>query len=311
VLILDTAGRLHIDDELMGELKRIDKKCSPDQVYLVTDAMTGQDAVNSAKAFNEALELDGAIMTKLDGDARGGAALSVKFVTGVPIKFIGTGEHLDALEEFHPDRMAGRILGEGDIATLAQQAQEKLDQDEMVRQQELLEKGEFTLDDFKKQLQQITKLGPMKKVMGMLPGMGHLTDAMDGVDAEEGMKRMFGIIDSMTAKERRDPKKTIDTSRRRRIAAGSGVEPKEVSDLVKQFDAMASVMKDMAGMGMRERMQKVQELQQGGAFGPDGGLKKVKGGTGKRLSAKEKAKRKKEKEREQRRKRREQRGIKA
>ncbi|MCG8587451.1 MAG: signal recognition particle protein [Pirellulales bacterium] len=310
VLILDTAGRLHIDDELMSELKNIDRKCNPDQVYLVTDAMTGQDAVNSAKAFNEALELDGAIMTKLDGDARGGAALSVKFVTGVPIKFIGTGEHLDALEEFHPERMAGRILGEGDIVTLAQQAQQKLDQDEMVRQQELLEKGQFTLDDFKKQLQQITKLGPMQKVMGMLPGMGQLKEAMDGVDAEQDMKRMFGIIDSMTAKERRDPKKIIDTSRRRRIAAGAGVEPKEVSDLVKQFDAMASVMKEMAGMGMRERMRKVQELQQGGAFSPDGGLKKVKSGTGKRLTAKEKAKRKKEKEREQRRKRRQQRGIK-
>ena len=186
VVILDTAGRLHIDDELMEQLERIDRQVAPQQVYLVVDGMTGQDAVNSAKAFNEKLELDGVIMTKLDGDARGGAALSVKQVTGVPIKFIGTGEHLDALEEFHPDRMAGRILGQGDILTLVEKAQQEFDQDEMLRQEERLEKGEFTLDDFRKQLSQIGKLGPLQKVMGMIPGMGSLTEMMGDVDPEAG-----------------------------------------------------------------------------------------------------------------------------
>ena len=172
VVILDTAGRLHIDDELMAQLERIDRQVAPQQVYLVVDSMTGQDAVNSAKVFNEKLELDGVIMTKLDGDARGGAALSVKHVTGVPIKFIGTGEHLDALEEFHPDRMAGRILGQGDLLTLVEKAQQEFDQEEMRLQEERLRKGEFTLDDFRKQLSQIGQLGPLQKVMGLIPGMG-------------------------------------------------------------------------------------------------------------------------------------------
>ena len=175
----------------------------PQQVYLVVDGMTGQDAVNSAKVFNEKLELDGVIMTKLDGDARGGAALSVKQVTGVPIKFIGTGEHLDALEEFHPDRMAGRILGQGDLLSLVEKAQQEFDQDEMLRQEERLKKGEFTLDDFRKQLSQIGKLGPLQKVMGMIPGMGALSEMMGDVDPEKDMKRLFGIIDSMTPAERR------------------------------------------------------------------------------------------------------------
>ena len=171
VVILDTAGRLHIDDELMGQLERIDRQIGPQQVYLVVDSMTGQDAVNSAKVFNEKLELDGVILTKLDGDARGGAALSVKQVTGVPIKFIGTGEHLDALEEFHPDRMAGRILGQGDLLSLVEKAQQEFDQEEMRLQEERLSKGQFTLDDFRKQLSQIGKLGPLQKVMGLIPGM--------------------------------------------------------------------------------------------------------------------------------------------
>src|SRR6185369_15742362 len=212
-----------IDDELMAQLKRIDKRVEPDQVYLVVDGMTGQDAVNSAKAFNEALELDGLVMTKLDGDARGGAALSVKAITGVPIKFMGTGEHLDALEEFHPDRMAGRILGMGDVLTLVEQAHQKIDQDEMRLQEERLKKGEFTLDDFRRMLAQTRKMGPLQKVMSMLPGMGQMKDLMDGVDAEGDMDRLFGIIDSMTPDERRNPNRTIDQSRRRRIAAGAGV----------------------------------------------------------------------------------------
>ncbi|OHB67183.1 MAG: signal recognition particle protein, partial [Planctomycetes bacterium RBG_13_63_9] len=214
VLILDTAGRLHVDEELMKELSKIDDRVHPDQVYLVVDAMTGQDAVHSAKAFNEALELDGVIMTKLDGDARGGAALSVKAVTGVPIKFVGTGEHLDALEEFHPDRMAGLILGMGDVVSLVEQAQEKFDQEEMAQQEARLRKGEFTLDDFKKMLGQTKKLGPLNKVMGMIPGMSAMSDMIGDVDAEKDMRRLVGVIDSMTPDERRNPSRVIDQSRR-------------------------------------------------------------------------------------------------
>jgi signal recognition particle subunit SRP54 len=304
-VILDTAGRLHIDDELMGQLERIDRQCSPQQVYLVVDSMTGQDAVNSAKVFNDALELDGVILTKLDGDARGGAALSVKQVTGVPIKFIGTGEHLDALEEFHPDRMAGRILGQGDLLSLVEKAQQEFDQDEMRLQEERLRKGEFTLEDFRKQLSQMTRLGPLQKVMGMIPGMGALSEMMGDADPEEDMKRLFGIIDSMTPAERRTPK-LIDQNRRRRIAAGAGVEPHEVNELVKQFDVMAQMMTSMAGKGMRERMQMVRQLQSGMANGA-GGLGKQKGSTGKRLSNEEKAKLKKQREKELRKRKREQR----
>ena len=307
VVILDTAGRLHVDEELMTQLEQIDRKCNPQQVYLVVDGMTGQDAVNSAKAFNDSLELDGVIMTKLDGDARGGAALSVKQVTGVPIKFVGTGEHLDALEEFHPDRMAGRILGQGDILSLVEKAQREFDEEEMLAQEERMRKGEFTLEDFKKQLRQIKKLGPMQKVMGMIPGMSSMADALGDVDPEEDMKRLFGIIDSMTPDERRNPTKVIDQSRRRRIAAGSGVEPHEVNDLVKQFDAMAQMMTAMAGKGTRERMKMVREMQSQ-MSDPNGQLTKKKQSTGKRLSPKEKAKLKKERERAMRKKKREKRG---
>ncbi|MGD9646751.1 MAG: signal recognition particle protein [Pirellulales bacterium] len=310
VVILDTAGRLHVDQELMDELSRIDRKIEPDQVYLVVDAMTGQDAVRSAKAFNEALELDGLVMTKLDGDARGGAALSVKSITGVPIKYMGVGEHLDALEEFHPDRMAGRILGMGDVLTLVEQAQQKLDQDEVAAAEARLRKGEFTLDDFRRMLAQARKLGPLGKIMNMIPGMGGLTKQLDeeGVDHEQDMKRIFGIIDSMTQQERRHPSRLIDQSRRRRIAAGAGVEPHEVNELVKSFDAMSGMMKDMAGMGMRDRMRKINELQQGGFLDPGARLSKTKVGTGKRLTSAEKAKLRKQREKELRKRKREERG---
>ncbi|MBN1909724.1 MAG: signal recognition particle protein [Pirellulales bacterium] len=304
VIILDTAGRLHIDAELMAQLERIDKRCNPEQIYLVVDAMTGQDAVNSAKAFNEALELDGVIMTKLDGDARGGAALSVKAVADVPIKFIGTGEHMDALEEFHPERMAGRILGMGDVVSLVEQAQQKLDQDEMAKQEAKLRKGEFTLDDFKKMLGQTKKLGPLNKVMGMIPGMGNMADALGDVDAEKDMKRLVGVIDSMTPEERRNPTKTIDQSRRRRIAAGAGVEPHEVNELVKQFTGMADLMKRMSSMSLRERMKTMQQVAKGGMMDPGGRLSKQKQSTGKRLTPKERAKQKKLREKEKRRKKR-------
>ncbi|MBN2477195.1 MAG: signal recognition particle protein [Pirellulales bacterium] len=305
VLILDTAGRLHVDAELMAQLAQIDNRVQPEQVYLVVDAMTGQDAVNSAKVFNEALELDGVIMTKLDGDARGGAALSVKAVTGVPIKFVGTGEHLDALEEFHPDRMAGRILGMGDVLTLVEKAQQEFDQEEMQKQEARLRKGEFTLDDFKKMLGQTTKLGPINKLMGMIPGMSGMADMVGDLDAEKDMRRLVGVIDAMTPEERRNPSKVIDQSRRRRIAAGAGVEPHEVNELVKQFDGIADIMKRMSGMGIRDRMRMMKEISEGGMLHPGAQIARQKGSTGKRLTPRERANLKKQREKEIRRKKRE------
>ncbi len=303
VVILDTAGRLAIDEALMDELERIDRTVGPDQCYLVVDAMTGQDAVRSAKAFNDRLHLDGVIMTKLDGDARGGAALSVKSVTGVPIKFIGTGEQIEALEDFHPERMAGRILGMGDVVTLVEEAQRKFDADEMARQEERLRTGEFTLDDFKKMLQQTRRLGPIGKVLGMIPGMGGLQQMLGDVDLDKDMKRLFGIIDSMTPQERRNPGKVIDQQRRRRIAAGAGVQLHEVSDLVKQFDGMAAMMKGMSGMGLRERVQQMQSMHS--TLGnPAMRLGKPKGDTGRRLTADERRKQKKQREKDARRKKR-------
>jgi signal recognition particle subunit SRP54 len=306
-IILDTAGRLAIDEALMQELARIDRTVGPDQVYLVVDAMTGQDAVRSAKAFHDALELDGVILTKLDGDARGGAALSVKSVTGVPVKFIGTGEQIEALEDFHPERMAGRILGMGDVVSLVEEAQRKFDQEEMARQEERLKTGEFTLDDFKSMLGQTRRLGPLGKVLGMIPGMGGMQEMLGQGDLEKDMNRLFGVIDSMTPEERRNPSRLVDQSRRRRIARGAGVEPHEVSDLVKQFDGMAAMMKGMAGLGMRERMQQVQRLQ-AQFTNPAARLAKPKGDTGKRLTADQRRKLKKQREKEDRRRRRETRG---
>jgi signal recognition particle subunit SRP54 len=304
VVILDTAGRLHIDAELMTQLETIDRRLSPQQVYLVVDGMTGQDAVNSAKAFNEALELDGVILTKLDGDARGGAVLSVKAVTGVPVKFIGTGEHLDALQEFHPERMSQRILGMGDILSLVEQAHDKFDQDELAAQEERLRKGEFTLEDFRKQLLQTRKLGPLHKIMGMIPGMSGIAESLGDTDAEGDMRRLVGIIDSMTVAERRNPSRMVDPSRRRRIAAGAGVEPHEVNDLVKQFDGMADMMKKMASMGLRDRLKAVQQLQQGGMLHPGAQLGRSKQSTGKRLTPQERAKLKKQREKEARKRKR-------
>jgi signal recognition particle subunit SRP54 len=303
VVILDTAGRLAIDEPLMKELSKIDRSVGPDQVFLVVDAMTGQDAVRSAKAFNEALELDGVIMTKLDGDARGGAALSVKSVTGVPIKFIGTGEGVEAIEEFHAERMAGRILGMGDVLTLVEEAQRKFDQEEMRQQEERLKAGEFTLDDFRKMLAQTRRLGPLGKVMGMIPGMGGMQEMLAGGDLEKDMNRLFGIIDSMTPEERRNPSRVIDQSRRRRIAAGSGVELHEVGDLVKQFDGMAAMMKGMAGLGMADRMRHVQRMQAELA-NPAARLARPKGDTGKRLTAEERRRQKKQREKDARRRKR-------
>jgi signal recognition particle subunit SRP54 len=244
-------------------------------------------------------------MTKLDGDARGGAALSVKAVTGVPIKYVGTGEHLDALEEFHPDRMASRIVGMGDILTLVEQAQRKFDQEEMLRQQERLRKGEFTLEDFRAMLDQTQRLGPLDKVMSLIPGLGDVTKMIGDADAAAEMTRLRGIVDSMTPEERRNPNKLIDQSRRRRIAAGAGVEPHEVNKLVKEFEGMADLMKRMSGMGLRGRLQAAQQLSQTLMKNPSAMLVKQKKGTGKRLTSEERAKLKKMREREARRRKRE------
>ncbi len=299
VVILDTAGRLAIDEELMEQLKTIDRDVQPDQVMLVVDGMTGQDAVRSAGAFHDTLELNGVIMTKLDGDARGGALLSVKHVTGVPIRFIGTGEHLDNLEVFRPEGMASRILGMGDMLALVDEANKLVDEKEQIRMAEALEKGQFTLNDFRNHMQKMAKPGLMQKMMGLLPGMpnmGDISKMMNQSDTSSQMKRMVGAIDSMTAVERRDPS-VIDIRRKQRIASGAGVDVKSVSELLKNFDMMKNVMTGMAGMGATEKMQEMQKLQ-AGAMNPNGGLPKLKKSTGKRLTAKELKKRKKEREKQ-------------
>jgi signal recognition particle subunit SRP54 len=304
VVVLDTAGRLAIDKQLMDQLVRIDNQVQPDQVYLVVDGMTGQDAVNSAKAFNEALELNGVIMTKLDGDARGGALLSVRHVTGVPVKFIGTGEHLDALEPFHAEGMAGRILGHGDVVALVSEAQRLVDEEERVDYERKLQEGQLTLDDFRTQLEKFSKPGLMQRLIGLLPGADMFREMMNNEDTSGGIKRVVGIINSMTLQERRNPK-LIDGSRRQRIASGAGVQPQEVGQLIKQFDMMKPMMESMAGKGAGGRMQALQEMQKTGMLDPGARVNKVKKGTGKRLSQKERAQLKKLREKEQRRKKRE------
>ncbi|UCE99772.1 MAG: signal recognition particle protein [Planctomycetota bacterium] len=246
VVILDTAGRLHIDEEMMAEVANVAKAINPHQIYLVCDAMTGQDAVNSAKEFNERLELDGVILTKLDGDARGGAALSVKAVTGKPIKFVGVGEKLDNLEEFHPDRMASRILGMGDVVTLVEKAQEQFEADEAEKLQKKMAKGTFGFDDFLKQMQAVKKMGGMKDMLKMIPGMGNQLGDLDFDDGD--LRRMEGIVHSMTLAERRQPE-VVDSSRRRRIAAGAGVQPNDVSGLVKTFKRSRDMMKAVSAGG--------------------------------------------------------------
>src|SRR5262249_14929651 len=221
-VILDTAGRLHVDEMPMDELRQIDRTCKPDHVMLVCDAMTGQDAVNSAKAFNDALELNGVILTKLDGDARGGAALSIKEVTKVAIKFVGVGEKLDRLEPFRPEGMAQRIIGQGDLMSLIDKVarvQQEISQEEIQKQQEEMAKGDFTLDDFRKQFEQLAKMGSMRDIIGSMPGMADMIP--EGEDPETVVTRIRGMIDSMTKDERRNPD-LIDMSRRRRIAGGSG-----------------------------------------------------------------------------------------
>ena len=244
VVVLDTAGRLHIDEEMMTEAADIAKAVNPHQIYLVCDSMTGQDAVNSAKEFNDRLELDGVILTKLDGDARGGAALSVKAVTSKPIKFVGVGEKLDKLEEFHPDRMASRILGMGDVVTLVEKAREQFEAEEAEKMQKKMAKGTFGFDDFLKQMQAVKKMGGIKDMLKMMPGAGGQIGDLDFDDGE--IKQMEGIVHSMTLAERRQPD-IIDSSRRRRIAAGAGVQANDVSGLVKTFRRSRDMIKAVAG----------------------------------------------------------------
>lgn len=247
VLIIDTAGRLHINEELMEELSNIKSAVKPHEILLVVDAMTGQDAVNVAESFHSQLGLDGVILTKLDGDTRGGAALSVKAVTGCPIKFAGIGEKIDALEAFYPDRMASRILGMGDVLTLIEKAQEAFDDKKAKEMEQKLRKQEFTLDDFLDQMQQIKKMGPLSSVLEMIPGVGkQLKDVK--VDEKE-MGHVEAIIRSMTAEERRKPA-LIKDSRKKRIAKGSGTSIQEVGRLLKQFEQMQKMMKQFAGGGM-------------------------------------------------------------
>lgn len=270
VVILDTAGRLAIDEELMDELAKIAGATSPHQVYLVLDAMTGQDAVNTAKVFNERLELDGVILTKFDSDTRGGAALSVKRVTGKPIKFIGVGEKLENIEEFHPDRVAGRILGMGDILTLVEQAQRQFDQEEAAQLEKKMASGTFSLDDFLLQIKKMKQMGSMKDLMKKIPGMGDMAGDMDMDDGE--IVRLEAAIQSMTPRERENPK-IIDTSRRRRIARGAGIDPADVSQLVKQFEPMRDMMKAMSGRSLMQRMRMGTQFSQMMA---GGGMPKLK-----------------------------------
>jgi signal recognition particle subunit SRP54 len=249
-VILDTAGRLTVDEALMQEIAAVNDAVHPVETLLVVDAMTGQEAVAVAQAFVDAVPVTGLVLTKIDGDARGGAALSISAVTGLPVKFLGTGEKTDALDVFHPDRLAGRILGMGDILTLVERAQEVVDQKEAARLEEKLRKASFTLEDFLDQLQQVQKMGPLGQVMSMIPGMGGLAkDAQAAVDRGE-LKRIEAIIRSMTPRERRDPT-VLNGSRRRRIAAGSGTSLPDVNRLVKQFAEMQKLMKQLSGGGRR------------------------------------------------------------
>ncbi|AZR72346.1 signal recognition particle protein [Anoxybacter fermentans] len=253
-LIIDTAGRLHINEELMNELKEIKAAVKPHEILLVVDAMTGQDAVNVAEKFDEALGIDGVILTKLDGDARGGAALSIRAVTGKPIKFVGMGEKLDALEPFHPDRMASRILGMGDVLSLIEKAQQSIDLKKAQELERKLKKQEFTLEDFLEQMKQVRNMGPLDQLLGMIPGMGKVKHLKNLQVDEKALDHIEAIINSMTIEERRNPD-IINGSRRRRIARGSGTSVQEVNRVLKQFNQL------------RKMMKQLNDMQKGGKFG--------------------------------------------
>ncbi len=244
VVILDTAGRLHIDDAMMAELEAIRERTHPKEVLLVVDAMTGQDAVRVADEFNQRVGLTGLILTKVDGDARGGAAISVREVTGVPIKYLGVGEKLDALELFHPDRLASRILGMGDILTLIERAEQELDREKALEAEKRLLEGTFTLEDFLEQLQEMKKLGPLSQLLEMIPGMNRLAKQLPAEMTDKQLKRIEAIIYSMTPEERRNPR-IINSSRKRRIARGSGTTVQEVNQLLRQFRQMQQLMKQL------------------------------------------------------------------
>ncbi len=263
-LIIDTAGRLHINEELMGELSAVKKTLQPHHVFLVVDAMTGQDAVNSAKAFHQKLTVDGVVLSKYDSDTRGGAALSVRQVTGAPIKFVGTGEKLDAIEEFHPDRVAGRILGMGDVVSLVEKAQQEVDEEEVKSVQERMEKGQLTMDDFLKQMKTLRRMGPMKQLLGLLPGVGSMLKDVNIDDKQ--LDKVEAMISSMTTEERTQPQ-VINNSRKRRIATGSAAKTEEVGQLVKQFEMVGKVTRDLAGMNKKERAQAMAAMSPGGAAG--------------------------------------------
>lgn len=257
LVIIDTAGRLHINEELMGELADIKTTVKPHEILLVVDAMTGQEAVNMADTFNQKLGLDGIIMTKLDGDARGGAALSVRKVTGTPIKFAGMGEKLDALEPFHPDRMADRILGMGDVLTLIEKAQANFDAEQAAKLNKKIRQADFNLEDFLDQMQQIKKLGPLEQVLGMIPGMGKLTKQLKDQQLNgKEMGQVEAIIYSMTPWERQHPEK-IDGSRKKRIARGSGTRVQDVNQLLKQFEQTRKMMKQISNMTKGGKKSKI------------------------------------------------------
>ena len=251
-VLLDTAGRLHIDEELMEELRRIKGAVDPADILLVADAMTGQDAVNVARSFHQKLSLTGVVLTKLDGDARGGAALSIRAVTGAPIKFVGVGEKLDALEPFFPDRMASRILGMGDILTLVEKAQDTIDEKQARELERKLRKSQFTLEDFREQLLRVRKMGSMEDLLGMIPGMGGKLKEMKGAAPDEAeLKRTLAIIDSMTREERSNVK-VLNGSRRKRIALGSGTTVQEVNRLLKNFQQAEQMIKRLSQAGNRK-----------------------------------------------------------
>ena len=260
VLIIDTAGRLQIDEELMEELARVKKAVKPHEILLVVDALTGQDAVNAAEGFNDKLGIDGVIMTKMDGDSRGGAALSVKKVTGKPIKFIGVGEKFDALEPFHPDRMASRILGMGDMLSLIEKAQESFDEEQAAKLEKKMRKNEFTLEDFLEQMGQVKKMGGIGKMLDMIPGMQGRAVSEDEISrSEQEFRQMEAIIYSMTPEERRNPS-VLNASRRKRIAAGCGQPVSKINNLVKKYEDAKKLMKQFSNPGFMKKNKKFKGL---------------------------------------------------
>lgn len=258
IVIIDTAGRLAVDEEMMNEISNIHSAVEPQETLFVVDSMTGQDAVNTAKSFNDVLNFDGVVLTKLDGDTRGGAALSIKSVVDKPIKFIGTGEKMEAIDVFHPDRMAERILGMGDVVSLVERAQEQYDEEEARKIQKKIAKNQFGFDDFLKQIQQIKKMGNMKDLVGMIPGAGKMMKDVD-ID-DDAFKGIEAIIHSMTPAERSTPA-MINASRKKRIAKGSGTNVQEVNQLMKQFNQMSKMMKMMQGGGGKKMMQMMKGMQ--------------------------------------------------